>query len=116
MHYSFKLKYLKKDKESPVYFHSYFKNERKSLIYYAREKIHPKDWDFENHQPKNLYGRGKYELKRKSIQNQLSKFRTKLDAYFVAFISDLSVHFSTTQKQLLGHTLFLVATRLPYLL
>lgn len=77
MHFSFKLKYPKKDKESLIYFHSYFKNEGKSLIYSAREKIHPKDWDFENHQPKNLSGRDKDALKRKSIQNQLSKFRTK---------------------------------------
>jgi len=77
MHHSFKLKYPKGDKETLIYFTSFFKNEGKSFIYSTGERIHPNQWDFKDKQPINLHGRDSEAKNRKSIKNVLSKYSNK---------------------------------------
>ena len=77
MHHSFKLKYPNGDKETLIYFASFFKNEGKSFIYSTGEKIHPNQWDLKDKQPINLFGRDSEAKNRKSINNELSKYSNK---------------------------------------
>lgn len=74
MNYSFRLKYPNLDKESLIYFTASFKNEGKTFVYSTGEKIHPKDWDFENKRPANLSGRKKDAELRRAIDTQLSRY------------------------------------------
>jgi len=74
MNFSFRLKYPSKDKESLIYFTASFKNEGKTFVYSIGEKIHPKNWDFENKRPINLSGRRKDAELRRAINTQLSRY------------------------------------------
>lgn len=74
MNYSFRLKYPNLDKESLIYFTASFKNEGKTFVYSTGEKIHPKNWDFDNKRPANLSGRKKDAELRRSIDTQLSRY------------------------------------------
>lgn len=53
MKHTFKLRDPKSDTPTAIYFTVYFKEEMKSLVYPAKVSIHPKDWNQENHLPKN---------------------------------------------------------------
>jgi hypothetical protein len=54
MNYTFKLKEPNAEKETLIYFRSYFGNENKNFIYSTGEKIKPSEWDFENRLPNDL--------------------------------------------------------------
>ena len=83
MNYSFRLKYPNLDKESLIYFTASFKNEGKTFVYSTGEKIHPREWDFENKRPANLSGRKKDAELRRSIDTQLSRYSN----FFIELIS-----------------------------
>ena len=74
MNFTFKLKEPNCDKESLIYFRSYFDNEKKNFIYSTGEKIQPKEWDFENRIPNDLNGRTKRAEKHRSIKKQLDRY------------------------------------------
>jgi len=57
MRYTFNLKNPKSDKETLIYFSSYFKNEGKKFVYSTGEQIPPSEWDFKLRQPNNVTGR-----------------------------------------------------------
>ncbi|WP_373941012.1 phage integrase SAM-like domain-containing protein [Polaribacter sejongensis] len=83
MNYSFRLKYPNLDKESLIYFTASFKDEGKTFVYSTGEKIHPKDWDFDNKRPTNLSGRKKDAELRRVIDTQLSRYSN----FFIELIS-----------------------------
>jgi site-specific recombinase XerD len=83
MNYSFRLKYPNLDKESLIYFTASFKDEGKTFVYSTGEKIHPKDWDFDNKRPANLAGRKKDAELRRVIDTQLSRYSN----FFIELIS-----------------------------
>ena len=74
MNYTFKLKEPNSDKETLIYFRSYFGNENKNFIYSTGEKIKPLEWDFENRQPNDLNGRTKKSESHRSIKKQLDRY------------------------------------------
>ena len=74
MNFTFKLKEPKSDKESLIYFRSYFLNENKNFIYSTGEKINPSEWDFDNRQPNDLNGRTKRAENHRSIKKQLDRY------------------------------------------
>lgn len=74
MNYTFKLKEPKSDKQTLIYFRSYFGNENKNFIYSTGEKIKPSEWDFENRQPNDLNGRTKKSENHRSIKKQLDRY------------------------------------------
>ncbi len=74
MNYTFKLKEPKSDKETLIYFRSYFGNEDKNFIYSTGEKIKASEWDFENRQPNDLNGRTKKSENHRSIKKQLDRY------------------------------------------
>ncbi len=74
MNYTFKLKEPKSDKETLIYFRSYFGNENKNFIYSTGEKIKPSEWDFDNRQPNDLNGRTKKSENHRSIKKQLDRY------------------------------------------
>ncbi|WP_228407011.1 hypothetical protein [Chryseobacterium sp. MYb7] len=71
MNSTFKLKEPNGEKETLIYFRSYFGNENKNFIYSTGEKIKPEEWDFENRQPNDLNGRTKRAESHRSIKKQL---------------------------------------------
>ena len=75
MNSTFKLKKPNSDKVTLIYFRAYFKREGKSLIYSTGESIHPEEWDFENNRPINLSGRKKDAEVRRSINQQLNRYK-----------------------------------------
>lgn len=71
MKYSFKLKEPNLDKETLILFSCFFNDENKKFVYSTGEKIHPKNWDFEN---KYLFTAGKNKSKfAESIKMQLNR-------------------------------------------
>ncbi|SFI55311.1 tyrosine-type recombinase/integrase [Halpernia frigidisoli] len=74
MNFTYKLKEPKSDKESLIYFRSYFLNENKNFIYSTGEKINPLEWDFDNRQPNDLNGRTKRSENHRSIKKQLDRY------------------------------------------
>ncbi len=74
MNFTYKLKEPKSDKETLIYFRSYFLNENKNFIYSTGEKINPLEWDFENRQPNDLNGRTKRAENHRSIKKQLDRY------------------------------------------
>ena len=74
MNYTFKLKEPNSDKETLIYFRSYFGNENKNFIYSTGEKIKPSEWDFDNRQPNDLNGRTKKAEVHRSIKKQLDRY------------------------------------------
>ena len=74
MNFTYKLKEPKSDKETLIYFRSYFLNENKNFIYSTGEKINPSEWDFDNRQPNDLNGRTKRAENHRSIKKQLDRY------------------------------------------
>ncbi|MFC0342727.1 phage integrase SAM-like domain-containing protein [Epilithonimonas hispanica] len=74
MNFTYKLKEPKSEKETLIYFRSYFLNENKNFIYSTGEKIIPSEWDFENRQPNDLNGRTKRAENHRSIKKQLDRY------------------------------------------
>lgn len=74
MNYTFKLKEPNSDKETLIYFRSYFGNEKRNFIYSTGEKIKPFEWDFDNRQPNDLNGRTKKSENHRSIKKQLDRY------------------------------------------
>ena len=74
MNFTYKLKEPKLEKETLIYFRSYFLNENKNFIYSTGEKIVPTEWDFENRQPNDLNGRTKRAENHRSIKKQLDRY------------------------------------------
>jgi len=74
MNFTYKLKEPKSEKETLIYFRSYFLNENKNFIYSTGEKIIPEEWDFENRQPNDLNGRTKRAENHRSIRKQLDRY------------------------------------------
>lgn len=74
MNYTFKLKEPKSEKDTLIYFRSYFGNENKNFIYSTGEKINPVEWNFENRQPNDLNGRTKRAEIHRSIKKQLDRY------------------------------------------
>ena len=74
MNFTYKLKEPKSDKESLIYFRSYFLNENKNFIYSTGEKIIPSEWDFDHRQPNDLNGRTKRAENHRSIKKQLDRY------------------------------------------
>ena len=74
MNFTYKLKEPKSEKETLIYFRSYFLNENKNFIYSTGEKINPSEWDFENRQPNDLNGRTKRAENHRSIKKQLDRY------------------------------------------
>lgn len=75
MNSTFKLKKPKSDTPTLIYFRAYFKKEGKSLIFSTGESIHPNDWDFKQNRPANLSGRKKEAEFRRSINQQLNRYK-----------------------------------------
>ena len=74
MNFTYKLKEPKSEKETLIYFRSYFLNENKNFIYSTGEKIIPSEWDFDNRQPNDLNGRTKRAENHRSIKKQLDRY------------------------------------------
>ena len=74
MNFTYKLKEPKSEKETLIYFRSYFLNENKNFIYSTGEKINPSEWDFDNRQPNDLNGRTKRAENHRSIKKQLDRY------------------------------------------
>ncbi|UTX48925.1 tyrosine-type recombinase/integrase [Chryseobacterium sp. MA9] len=76
MNSTFKLKEPNSEKETLIYFRSYFGSENKNFIYSTGEKIKSSEWDFENRQPNDLNGRTKRAENHRSIKRQLNRYTT----------------------------------------
>ena len=74
MNSTFKLKEPNSEKQTLIYFRSYFGNENKNFIYSTGEKIKPSEWDFENRQPNDLNGRTQKAENHRSIKKQLDRY------------------------------------------
>ncbi|SUX43988.1 MULTISPECIES: tyrosine-type recombinase/integrase [Chryseobacterium] len=74
MNSTFKLKEPNSEKETLIYFRSYFGNENKNFIYSTGEKIKSSEWDFENRQPNDINGRTKRSENHRSIKKQLDRY------------------------------------------
>ncbi|MBT2623772.1 tyrosine-type recombinase/integrase [Chryseobacterium sp. ISL-6] len=74
MNSTFKLKEPNSEKETLIYFRSYFGSEDKNFIYSTGEKIKPCEWDFENRQPNDINGRTKRAENHRSIKRQLDRY------------------------------------------
>lgn len=92
MNHTFKLKNPNKDALSLIYFRTYFKDEGKSFIYSTGEKIHPKEWDFQNNRPTNLNGRTADAQTRRSINKELNRYSD--------FFQDLTSRYRNINEQL----------------
>lgn len=79
MNYSYVLNESKKDGETTILFTVYFKEEARKFVYSTGEKIHPKEWDFENRQPNDLKGRTDKAKRHKEINTQLARYGSELD-------------------------------------
>ncbi|WP_298423234.1 tyrosine-type recombinase/integrase [uncultured Kordia sp.] len=84
MRSTFNLKSKKKQGKTLIYLIAHFKNEGKKFVYSTGESINPKDWDFENRQPKDLTGRTEFANTQRSIKMQLDRY-----ANFFIKITDL---------------------------
>ncbi len=62
------------EKETPINFSSFFKNEGKKFVYSTEEKIQPKEWDFENRKTNKTNGRTPLAENHRIIQKRLNKF------------------------------------------
>lgn len=74
MNFTFKLKEPNSEKETLIYFRSYFDNEKKNFIYSTGEKILSSEWDFKNRLPNDLHGRTKKAENHRSIKKQLDRY------------------------------------------
>jgi len=74
MNSTFKLKDPKSEKETLIYFRSYFGNEYKNFIYSTGEKIKPCEWDFDYRQPNDINGRTKRAENHRGIKKQLDRY------------------------------------------
>lgn len=74
MNYTFKLKKPNSEKETLIYFRSFFSNENRNFIYSSGEKIKPSEWDFENRLPNDLNGRTQRAVNHRSIKKQLDRY------------------------------------------
>ena len=74
MNYTFKLKEPNTEKETLIYFRSFFSNENRNFIYSSGEKIKPSEWDFENRLPNDLNGRTQRAVNHRSIKKQLDRY------------------------------------------
>lgn len=74
MNFTFKLKEPNSQRETLIYFRSYFDNEKKNFIYSTGEKILPSEWDFKNRIPNDLNGRTKKAEVHRSIKKQLDRY------------------------------------------
>jgi integrase len=83
MNFTFKLKEPNIDKESLIYFRTFFVNENKNFIYSTGEKILPSEWDFKNRQPNNINGRTKKAEHHRSIKNQLDRY----SSFFIEIVN-----------------------------
>ena len=73
---SFNLKSPKSDRETMIYFSTYFKNEQRKFVYSTGEKIHPEDWDFHRCEPKYIRGTSEKAIKLKEIGNVIKRYST----------------------------------------
>ncbi len=71
---TFNLKDKNKDGATLIYLKAYFKNEGRRFVYSTGETIHPKEWDFENRQPKNLTGRTSKAETHRTIKRQIDRY------------------------------------------
>lgn len=83
MNYTFKLKEPSSDKETLIYFRSYFGNESKNFIYSTGEKIKPSEWDFDSRQPNDLNGRTKKAENHRTIKMQLDRY----SSFFIEIVN-----------------------------
>jgi integrase len=74
MNSTFKLKDPNSEKETLIYFRSFFSNENKNFIYSTGEKIKPSEWDFEHRQPNDINGRTKRAENHRGIKKQLDRY------------------------------------------
>ena len=74
MNYTFKRKEPNAEKETLIYFRSFFSNENRNFIYSSGEKIKPSEWDFENRLPNDLNGRTQRAVNHRSIKKQLDRY------------------------------------------
>lgn len=107
MRSTFNIKEPNKDKESLILFSAYFKDEGRKFVYSTGEVIHPKEWDFENRQPKHLNGRTEKANKHRGIKRQLDRysnfFSDTIQNYKLAnreiIIADIRADFDTEFKR-----------------
>ena len=74
-------------------FSAYFKDEGRKLVYSTGEVIHPKEWDFENRQPKHLNGRTEKANKHRGIKRQLDRYSN--------FFSDTIQNYKLANKEII---------------
>lgn len=74
MRCTFNLKDKNKDGATLIYLKAYFKKEGRKFVYSTGETIDPKEWDFENRQPKNLNGRTTKADSHRTIKRQLDRY------------------------------------------
>jgi integrase len=74
MRYTFNLKEKNKDGVTLIYLKAYFKKEGRKFVYSTGERIHPKEWDFENRQPSSLNGRTSKADSHRTIKRQLDRY------------------------------------------
>lgn len=74
MRCTFNLKDKNKDGATLIYLKAYFKKEGRKFVYSTGETINPKEWDFENRQPKNLNGRTTKADSHRTIKRQLDRY------------------------------------------
>ncbi|WP_276391891.1 tyrosine-type recombinase/integrase [Eudoraea chungangensis] len=107
MRSTFNIKEPNKNKESLILFAAYFKGEGRKFVYSTGEVIHPKEWDFENRQPKHLNGRTEKANKHRGIKRQLDRysyfFSDTIQNYKLAnreiIIADIRADFDTEFKR-----------------
>lgn len=74
MNFTYRLKEPKSDKNTLIYFRTYFAKEKREFIYSTGEKIKPDEWNFDNHQPNNLNGRTSIGVNHRTINRQLNRY------------------------------------------
>lgn len=93
MRNTFNLKEPKKNGATLILFSAYFKNEGRKFVYSTGELIHPKNWDFENKQPKNLNGRTEKAHQQRIIKRQLDRYTN--------FFSDVISSYKLSNREIL---------------
>ena len=74
MRSTFNIKEPNKDGESLILFSAYFKDEGRKFVYSTGEKIHPKEWSFDNREPKNLNGKTDEARRHRAVKRQLDRY------------------------------------------
>ncbi|WP_430412858.1 tyrosine-type recombinase/integrase [Kordia sp.] len=81
------------NKETSILFSAYIKNEGRKFVYSTGETVNPKDWDFDNRQPKHLQDKTEKGNKHRVLKRQLDRYSS--------FYVDLVQNYKLTRRDLI---------------